>query len=164
MGFRNLPPLLFLASDIILTFSAEWKLILLISEIKTCWLKMCERLRLPKLSQQSLNLLFLKQWNFHCVFVCVCVLSRPIVSDSFRPLPWTVAQQSPLSTEFLQEKYRVGCHFLLEIFPPKVWISNPRPCIGKGGIFTTVSSESSLLPGHFYKAYYSVTIIITSIC
>ena len=46
--------------------------------------------------------------------VCVCILTRSVVSDSVTP--WTVACQAPLSVGF--KNTGVGCHFLLqEIFP-----------------------------------------------
>ena len=48
--------------------------------------------------------------------VCLCVLSRSVVSNS--ATPWTVACQAPLSMGFPGKNTGVGCHFLLQgIFP-----------------------------------------------
>ena len=42
--------------------------------------------------------------------VTVCVLSQPVMSDSFET-PWTAAPQAPLSIEFSRQKYWSGLSF-----------------------------------------------------
>ena len=45
-------------------------------------------------------------------YVCVCILSHSLVSDS--ETPWTVACQAPLSMGFSRQEYGVGCRALLQ--------------------------------------------------
>ena len=46
------------------------------------------------------------------VYMCVCVLSHSVVSDSL-PTPWTVARQAPVWGDSPGKNTGVGCHFLL---------------------------------------------------
>ena len=61
-----------------------------------------------------------------CVFVCVCVHTCSVVSNSFTS-PWTIACQPPLSMEFSRQEYWNVLLFLpLDYFPkPGIETSSP---------------------------------------
>ena len=50
---------------------------------------------------------FLVLFDISLEFVCMCVFSRSVVSDSFAT-PWTVAHQAPLSMGFSRQEYWNG--------------------------------------------------------
>ena len=53
-----------------------------------------------------------------CVFVCVCVHTCSVVSNSFTS-PWTIAREPPLSMEFSRQEHWNGL-----LFPPLDYLPN----------------------------------------
>ena len=84
--------------------------------------------------------------------LCVCVRACPL-SPRYVCLfaaPWTVAHQTPLSTDYLGKNAGVGCHFLFQgIFP--IQGLNPRllcpliqgPLSQSASLFLTQEPEAS---------------------
>ena len=68
------------------------------------------------------------------VCVCVCVRAHTHTHththEMLSWIPWTVACQAPLFTEFSKQEYWSGCHFLLQgLFMTQG--SNHISCIGR---------------------------------
>ena len=78
-----------------------------------------------------------------CVSPCKCMLNCSVVSDSV--IPWTVAHQAPLSTEFSRQEYWSGLPFL-----PPGNIPNP-------GIKHTSPISPSLAGRFLYHCAISVS-------
>ena len=74
---------------------------------------------------------------FLSIIMCVCLLSRWVISDSFAP--WTVTRQASLSVGFPRQDYCSGCYFLLLGICPTQCIS----CIA-GRFFTTEPPGKSI--------------------
>ena len=53
-------------------------------------------------------------YTITCVCVCVCAHAQALLTCCVRlfAIPWTVARQAPLSTEFSRQEYWSGLPFL----------------------------------------------------
>ena len=67
-------------------------------------------------------------------YVCVCILSHSLVSDS--ETPWTVACQAPLSMGFSRQEYWSGLPFPSPRDHPNPGYEPMSPALA-GGFFTT---------------------------